>query len=417
VFAHRDFRLLLSGQAASTLGDRIVFVALALYVTDIGSPSDVGIVLAAHALPLVGFLLIGGVWADRLPRHRIMVSTDLVRGGLHALLAVLIFTGNVTLGSLIAIEIVFGAAEAFFRPAYSGLVPQTVPEALIQEANAANGLTQTLAEFAGPAIATTLVLTAGTGAAFAVDAGTFVVSAVLLALVRPRPRGERAQHASTIADLREGFREVRSRTWVLVTILAFSVHLVLGFAPYVVLGPGGAREREGGAAVWGWVAASVGFGTAAGSLLSLRWRPQRPLFLGIVTSMPFGWVLFAFAVGMPLGVVLPLAVTAGAGLAFFDVGWETALAQRIPPHALSRVASYDWMGSYALLPLGLVAIGALASSLGAAVVMGVGGVLASATLVLALLPRETRALTRVPDAPGPALQSGLTPGTSGDIVR
>jgi MFS family permease len=94
LFTHRDFRLLLIGQSASTVGDRIVFVALALYVTDIGSPSDVGIVLACHAVPLVGFVLIGGVWADRLPRNLVVVTTDLIRFALHALLAVLIFTGR-----------------------------------------------------------------------------------------------------------------------------------------------------------------------------------------------------------------------------------------------------------------------------------------------------------------------------------
>ncbi len=418
LWQHKDFRWLFLSQTISTTGDRIVLVALALLVTErTGSTTDLGIVIAAQTTALVTFLLLGGIWADRLPRHRIMVSTDLIRGALHALLAVLILTGELTLWQLIAIETLFGAAEAFFRPAYSGLVPQTVSEDLIQEANAANGFTQTVSEFAGPAIATGLVLTLGTGAAFAVDAGTFLVSAGLLALVHPRPRGKPVKRASALADLREGYREVRSRTWVWVTILAFSVHLVLGFAPYVVLGPAVAQHHYSGPAIWGWVAASVGFGTAAGSLLALRWRPRRPLLVGIMASMPFGWVLAAFALGMPLAVVLPLAVIGGAGLSLFDVGWETALAQRIPPHALSRVASYDWMGSYALLPLGFVAVGALASSVGAATVMGVGGVLASVTLLFTLLPRETRSLTRVADAPEPQLQSGLTPGTSGDIVR
>jgi hypothetical protein len=418
LWQHKDFRWLFLSQTISTTGDRIVLVALALLVTEqTGSTTDLGIVIAAQTTALVTFLLIGGVWADRLPRHRIMVSTDLIRACLHALLAALIFAGHVGLGTLIAIETVFGAAEAFFRPAYSGLVPQTVAEELIQDANAANGFTQTLAEFAGPAIATTLVLTLGTGAAFAVDAGTFVVSAALLALVRPRPRGEPAKRASTVADLREGFHEVRSRAWVWVTIIAFSVHTVLGFAPYVVLGPAVALDRYGDPTIWGWIAASVGLGTAAGSLLALRWRPARPLWVGILAVMPFGWALLAFALGMPLAIVLPLTVCSGAGLALFDVGWETTLAQRIPPHALSRVASYDWMGSYALLPLGLVAVGALASTTSAAAVMGTGGALGSVLLLSALLPRETRTLTRVPDAPEPALQSGLTPGTSGDIVR
>jgi predicted MFS family arabinose efflux permease len=390
-----DFRWLFLSQAISTTGDRIVLVALALLVTErTGSTTDLGIVIAAQTAALVTFLLIGGVWADRLPRHRIMVSTDLVRAALHALLAALIFADALALWQLVAIEVCFGAAEAFFRPAYSGLVPQTVPEELIQEANAANGLTQTLAEFAGPAIATVLVLTLGTGAAFAVDAGTFVVSAGLLALVRPRPRGEPAQRSSLRLELRQGWREVRSRAWVWVTIAVFSLNLVLCYAPYVVLGPSVAGERYGDATSWGWIVASVGAGTAAGALIALRWRPRRPLVAGILLCMPFGDVLLGLALGAPLALILPAATAAGIGLALFSVWWETALAQRIPPAALSRVASYDWMGSLALLPLGYVLIGVLADQLGATEVMGVAGTLGAVSLALALLPRETRALTR-----------------------
>lgn len=412
-----DFRWLFLSQTISTTGDRIVLVALALLVTErTGSTTDLGIVVAAQTTALVTFLLIGGVWADRLPRHRIMVSTDLIRAALHTLLAVLIFADALAIWQLVAIEVCFGAAEAFFRPAYSGLVPQTVPEGLIQEANAANGLTQTLAEFAGPALATVLVLTLGTGAAFAIDAGTFVVSAGLLALVHPRPRGERPQRTSLAGELRDGWREVRSRTWVWVTIGVFACHLVLGFAPYVVLGPMVAADRYGDPALWGWVAASIGLGTAAGALLALRWRPRLPLATGILATVPFGLVLLAFALGAPLALVLPCAVAAGVGLALFGVWWETALAQRIPPEALSRVASYDWMGSFALLPPGLVLIGILADAVGATTVMAVAGAAASLLVLLALLPRETRQLRRLPGAPEPVLHSGVTPGTSGDAL-
>jgi MFS family permease len=419
LWRHKDFRWLFVSQTISTTGDRIVLVALALLVTErTGSTTDLGIVIAAHTAALVTFLLIGGVWADRLPRHRIMLYTDLIRGALHALLAALIFTNALALWQLIAIEVAFGSAEAFFRPAYSGLVPQTVPEELIQDANAANGLTQTLAEFAGPAIATGLVLTLGTGAAFAVDAGTFLVSAGLLALVRPRPRGEPARRASIVAEAREGFREVRARPWVWVTISVFALHLVVAYAPYVVLGPAVALARYHHAALWGWVAASVGLGTAAGALIALRWRPRRPLYTGILAAVPFGGLLLVFALGAPFALVLPVAVVSGIGVALFGVWWETALAQRIPPAALSRVASYDWMGSYALLPIGYVAIGVLAQQLGATTVMAVGGAIATTIVLLALVPHETRSLTQAPEEELPAvpLHSGLTPGTSGDVI-
>ena len=229
---------MLCGQAASTIGDRIVFVALALYVTELGSPSDVGIVLAAHALPLVGFLLIGGVWADRLPRHRVMVATDLIRFALHALLAVLIFTGTVEIWQIALIEAAFGTAEAFFRPAYTGLVPQTVPEdadpagqgrrsAPSRRSPSSSGRRSPPRSCSG----------VGPGSAFAIDAATFLVSAAFLVQLRPRERGELAARTTVLAELREGWSEVRARTWVWVIILVFSLALLTSFGPWMTLGP------------------------------------------------------------------------------------------------------------------------------------------------------------------------------------
>src|SRR4051794_30273408 len=174
VLRHRDFRLMWLGQGAGVIGDGIVVVALALFVVDLtGSATDLGVVLAAYSLPLIGFLLVGGVLADRLPRHRVVVATDLVRCALHALLALLIVAGAVRIWQLVAIGVLFGTAEAFYRPAASGLLPQTVPEAQIQEANAVTGLFANVAEFAGPALATLLVLGFSAAAAFAIDAATF----------------------------------------------------------------------------------------------------------------------------------------------------------------------------------------------------------------------------------------------------
>src|SRR6266480_260366 len=146
VLRHRDFRYLFLGQSASVIGDRAVVVAIALFVTlRTGSATDLGLVLAAQSLPLVLLLLFGGVWADRLQRHRIMVVTDLIRAGLHALLAALIFSGAVEIWQLVVIEAAFGAAQAFFQPAYTGLLPQTVPESMIQDARA---LTESMANLA-----------------------------------------------------------------------------------------------------------------------------------------------------------------------------------------------------------------------------------------------------------------------------
>jgi predicted MFS family arabinose efflux permease len=428
VLRHRDFRYLWLAQSASVIGDCIVIVALALFVIELtGSATDLGFVLAAASLPLVAFLLIGGVWADRLPRHRVMVVTDLVRFALHALLATLIFTGAVAIWQLIVIEALFGSAEAFFRPAANGLLPQTVPEQEIQQANGLSTLSSNIGEFAGPALATALVLGLGAGWAFALDAATFLISAALLSRVRPRRRETTARQlvsspapatpapapgtpapapvtAAAAVDsgepvrvwgeIRDGYREVRSRSWVWATLAAFCAALFTGLAPWFVLGPVVAREQYGEIGVYGLVSAVLGIGTILGSLLGIGWRPRFPMRAAMLAILLWPLVAVLYAAGVTLYVVTPAMLLGGAGIALFDVWWMTALAERIPPDKLSRVSSYDWMVSLALLPLGYVLAGPLAGALGAVEVLLGGSVLAAIALALGLLPRQTRMLRR-----------------------
>jgi MFS family permease len=414
VLRGRDFRSLWLAQSTSAIGDFIVLVALALFVVQLtGSATDLGLVLAAHALSLVAFLLIGGVWADRLPRHRVMIATDLIRFALHALLAALIFFGSVRIWQLVAIEVVFGAAEAFFRPAAEGLLPQTVAEEDIQEATAITSMSNNFAEFAGPTLATALVLGAGAGWAFALDSLTFLLSAAFLTRVRPRARGAQQATALTApapaptptprksvwADVRAGAREVRARVWVWATLASFSIALCCGLAPWFVLGPAIARQQYGHLSVYGVIEASIGFGTIIGSVAGIGWRPRHPMRLAMLAMLVWPLDAVLYATGVTLVIVLPATVLAGVGIALFNVWWMTALAERIPPGSLSRVSSYDWMVSYALLPFGYIAAGPLAEQLGSVNVLIGGSVLAFAAFVLGLAPRETRMLERLDLSP------------------
>jgi MFS family permease len=400
VLRFSDFRFLFFGQAASFIGDQVVVVALALFVTQLtGSPTDLGLVLGVQALPFVVLLLFGGVWADRLPRHRIMIATDLTRAVLHTILAVLIFTGAVRIWHLVVIEALFGAAEAFFRPAYTGLVPQTVPEDLIQDANALSQAMDNVALLLGPALATALVVGVGPGEAFAFDAATFVFSALLLARVRPRARGASGDGQAGIdagapfwSELRAGWREVRSRAWVWVTIVVFAGAIFCSLAPWLVLAPRIARDVYGGASTFGVLTALIGAGAVCAAIVGLRWRPRRPLRAGFLLILPWPALDVVFALGSPLWVLIPFALATGAGFALFGIWWETALAHHIPPHALSRVSAYDWMGSLVLLPLGYLLSGPLADLLGRRTVLGVGGAIGVALLALGLMPRSTREL-------------------------
>ncbi len=406
VLHHRDFRYLWLAQSASVIGDKLVLVALALFVIEhTGSTTDLGLVLAAQSLPLVGFLLLGGVWADRLPRHRVMIATDVLRFTLHALLAALIFSGTASIWRVVAIEVLFGSAEAFFRPAANGLLPQTVPEPDIQQATAITGISSNVAEFAGPALATALVLGVGAGWAFALDAATFALSAAFLTRVRPRVRvagaaagasGDAgAERASVWREIRDGAREVRSRAWVWATLASFCAALFCGLAPWFVLGGVVARQQYGHIAVYGIVETMLGLGTIAGSLTGVGWRPRHPMRFAMLAILVWPLAAILYATGVTLFVVIPATILAGGGIALFDVWWLTALAERIPPDALSRVTSYDWMVSGGLLPVGYLLAGPLGKALGSVNVLVGGSAIAFVALALGLLPRETRMLERL----------------------
>jgi MFS family permease len=395
VLRHRSFRLLFLGQSASAVGDQVVIVALALFITNrTRSATDLGVVLAAGSLPMMTLLLFGGVWADRLPRHRIMIVCDLVRAALHTVLAVLILTDTVEVWQIVVIEAAFGAARAFFQPAYTGLVPQTVPEDGIQQARALTQASESLATLVGPALATVLVLGVGAGAAFVFDAGTFVLSAVLLAGVHPRARGAEQVASTVLHELRAGWREVASRPWVWATIAAFSGLVLVVYTPWYALVPGISRDLYGGSGVFGALEAIAGAGAVIAAAVGVAWRPRRPLVVGLLLMELWPLTCVAAALAAPLAIVLALSFASGFGFGLMLIVWEVALAEHIPPGALSRVSAYDWMGSMALMPLGFVLAGPLAASFGAREVLGAGGVIGLVLVALALLPRTTRTLGR-----------------------
>lgn len=415
VLRSRDFRLLWLSQSVSVIGDALIVVAIGLYVTRLThSPSDVGLVLASYAVSMLAFLLVGGVVADRLPRQALMVTSDLVRMVLHGTLAVLILTGAVRVWHMVVIGLLFGTAAAFFRPAYTGLIPQTVAEQDIQEAQALGGLSREFATFASPALATVLVLSVGGAAAFGLDAATFAVSAAMLSRVRGRSRGPAGDSGSVLVELRDGYRAVRERSWVWATLIVFSVALLTAFAPFFVLGAAVAHSVYGSDAVFGWTNAAWGVGTVAGALVATRYKPRRPILAGALIAVPWPGAVAVYAAGAPLAVVYPVMAVAGLGLGLFDIWWETALAQRIPPHLLSRVSAWDWMGALALVPLGYVLAGPAGDAFGNVRVLVAGGIIGMVALALGLLPRSIWTLVRI-DAEQPSAEPVAPPTADGPL--
>ncbi|WP_285618348.1 MFS transporter [Actinoallomurus iriomotensis] len=384
--AARRFRMLFFGRLVSFLGNAMAPVALAFAVLDLtGSASDLGIVLAARSLPTVGLLLLGGVWADRLPRHVILVAFSLAAAGTQTVAAVLLIGGGARVWQLALLEAANGMAAAFLGPASLGVVPQTVASPLIQPANALLRLAMNAAKVVGAGLAGVVVAACGPGWAIGVDAATFAAAAVFFGrLALPRVALPRT---GVLGELRSGWREFRSRTWLWTIVVQFAFVNAAFAGGFNVLGPLVAKRELGGATAWGLVVASEAAGFMAGGLSALWHRPRRPLLLatyGVLAGVP---VLFALAVAAPVPVVLAAAFTAGVGFEVFGVQWDTVVQHNVPPEALSRVYAYDSLGSFVVNPLGQTLAGpAMAGlGLGGAVALN-GAVILAATLAVLAVP-------------------------------
>jgi MFS family permease len=400
VLAEPQFRRYFVGQTTSYLGDGLLPVAISFAVLDLtGSATDLGLVLAVRTVPLVIFLLVGGVWADRLPRQLVMVASDVVRGGTQAVLAVLLLTGSAELWHLLALQGVYGAAEAFWRPASTALLPSIVSSRRLQQANALMAVSVNGAYTIGPAVAGILVSAGSAGVAIAVDAASFGVSAVALLLLRVPALERPAEPTTFVADLREGWREFASRTWLWVVVAFAALFLMFVTAPLMVLGPVVADRELGGAADWGFIAAATGVGVILGSTAAARLRPERPILVGVLV-ISAGSAVFAVALGLPAATLAIAAAgfVAGVTEGIFEVIWITALQQRVAPAVLARVSSYDTVGSFVFLPVGLALAGPASEALGTRAVLfaAAGFALASSALV-AFVP-SVRGLRRLEES-------------------
>lgn len=392
VLKERDFGLVYGAQVVSLLGDGIIPVALAFAVLDLtGSATDLGLVLAARTLPMIASLLAGGVVADRVSRRGVMIVADLVRFASQGVLGVLLVSGEARLWELAVLQAVLGAATGFFNPASTGLIPQVVSAARLQEANALRGFAMAIGGIAGPVIAGVLVATLGSGEALLADAATFALSALLLARVRVPARADDGPRASFLADLRDGWRELRARTWAWTVVGAFAIINLL-VAPFYVLGPLVAKRELGGAAAWAGILAARGAGEVLGALVALQIRPARPLRMAVL-ACGLGFIpTMLLAAGAPAVVIGAAAVLSGAGVMVFNTLWETTMQSHIPPAALSRVSAYDWFGSLTFQPLGFALAGPVAARIGVATTLWAAATLELILVASLLLVRDVRTL-------------------------
>jgi MFS family permease len=382
-----QFRLLWIGQTTSAVGDGLTFLAIAFAVLHIGGKAtDLGLVFAAFFAAYVSFVLVGGVWADRLPRQLGMVAADVLRAVVQVIIGHLLLTGEAHVCQLAIGVAVYGAASAFFQPSSTGLIPQTVSPGRLQQANALMSISRNAGSILGPPISGLIVAFAGPATVFLIDAATFGISAVSLLLLKPIGRVSSEDRQSFLAELAGGWREVLARPWIAAALVAWGIGNASG-AAFIILGPVIAERQLGGAAAWGLILTGGAIGGVIGGLLALRIRPRRPLRVG--------FAIMSLVALEPLSLVgpAPVLLIACAFLLGFGAGeltntwWYTLLQEHVPEHARSRVSSYDWLVSFIFQPLGFLAVGPLSEAIGfTATLVGAASLLLVSYGTLGLLP-------------------------------
>jgi MFS family permease len=397
----REFRLLFLGRTVSVAGSAIAPIALAFAVLELtDSLAALGIVLAARIVPQIVFLLLGGVWADRLPRHLVMVGSNVLSALAQGTVALLLLTDVAELWHLVLLQLVAGASSAFFFPASAGVVPQTVPRTLLQPANALLRLSLNSMQIAGAAAGGVLVATAGSGWALAFDAVTYLAAGAVLALMR-LPPSARAETTNVLADLQAGWREFSTRTWLWGIVIGFGFLNATHEGATNVIGPAVARDDLGGADSWGLILSAKAAGLVVGGLLLLRFRVRRPLLVGCSAAALTAPGMLLLALDAPVALIALAYLLTGIGIELMAVLWDVALQENVPQETLSRVYSYDMLGSFVLIPVGLLLAGPIADAIGrdATLLLAVALLLVVVAAMLSI--REVRTLERHEAEPEP----------------
>lgn len=343
----------------------LVVLPFAVLSTPGAGTAEVGYVAAAQTVPFLLFALGAGVVADRIERRKVLIASDLVRCAVQIVAGVLLVSGNAEWWHLALLAFVFGIGDAFFMPAMTGLLPMTLSEPhQLQPANALRGLSFHVGSIGGPVIAAGLLAATGPGTAVLLDAATFAVS--IGALLRLRPRAVEqatadAPPASFLTDLKLGFGEVRTRSWVVGFLGALAVYHVVVLPSVYVLGPVLAEDELGGASAWAAISIAFGVGSILGDSLLLRFRPRHALRTAAFALALGSGQAVVFGSGLPIAAICALEVLAAIGVAAAFTLWEATLQEHIPPHAISRVSSFDYLATGGLMPLGTAVAGPIAA--------------------------------------------------------
>ncbi|MEW2243502.1 MFS transporter [Streptomyces sp. NPDC026666] len=376
----------------SWTGSAVSPIALAFAVLHIGGGAGaLGLVLAASVAPQILLLLVGGVVADRLPRARVMVWSNIVCALAEGLAAVLLWSGTARVWHLVLMSGICGAASAFFTPAAGGIVKEVVPAEARHAANALLKIAQNLVKVGGPAIGGFLVAAVGSAWAIGWDAATFAASALLFARIDLKP-GVVKVKTGFLADLRDGWSDFRSRRWLWVMVVQGAFVVPVWMVGYQLLGPVYGERFLGGAGLWGLVVSGFTAGLVVGAAVALMWRPR---LVGRVVCAGTGSLalpLAAMGAAAPLPVLVAATVAAGTGLAVSMTVWSGLVQERIPADRLSRALSYSTLGQLVPVPFGYLLAGPVSRAVGVRATLAGGALVIVLAAVVPLLIRQVRTL-------------------------
>ncbi|WNN47344.1 MFS transporter [Siccibacter colletis] len=390
-FYFAPFRYLFFARLLTVLGNSIAPVALAFAVLDIGgSAGDLGIVVAARSIFNVAFLLIGGVLADRYSRSKVLVWSSAIAALSQAVVAWLVLDGSATVALLALLGTLNGAAAGVALPASQAMVPQTVPAHSLREANAFIQLGINGGTVIGASLGGVLASMVGPGWGLAVDALGFALAAPLYLMTRTNAARTEESRSNILQDLRDGWQEFIARSWVWGIVVQFTLINAAFSGIMMIVGPIVA-DASFGRAGWGFALASQGIGLIVGSLIALRWKPRRDLFIGVLLVLFCALPLLVLSQHPTTPMLMAAFFVAGVGFGQFGVVWAHSLQTHIPPEKLARVYAWDAIGSFVAIPIGELAAGPLTAQFGILrLLLACAAVVVIATLAAACIPAIRR---------------------------
>ena len=392
----RNFAWYFSSRLVNTLGAMMANIALTFAVLDIDRRAiAIGLVLAAHTIPMILLLLWGGVIADRFPRAVVLQVSNLTSALSQGAIAYLVLTNRAELWMIIVLTAFHGAVSGMSMPAMAGMVPQLVPRESLQQANALLSLTRNGLTVIGPSLGAFIVVTSGPGWALGVDALTWAFAALLLVPVKIPPRAPKAEATSTMQDLGEGWTFFRSVTWLWVVVLGFGALNMIHNGALFTLGPVVAQDTIGRQA-WGFVLSAEAAGLLVMAFVLLRYRLERPLLWGMLAITLNALPMLMLGIDPVVVALVAAAFIGGMGIEVFSMGWNLAMQENIDDDMLSRAYSYDMLGSFIAMPIGQLAWGPLGALFGNEPVLVASGVAYVVICALVLCSRSVRDLPRVP---------------------